>query len=93
MSGYEGASLNRIIRACGMSKSSFYHYFENKQELFEVVVARLGESLVAELPVPAPAEFAGGEFWRWLLTICGAVGSIVVVVDVRHAKGVGALRF
>lgn len=32
--GFGQASLNRIIGEVGMSKSSFYHYFENKTDLF-----------------------------------------------------------
>ncbi len=33
--GFSRASLNRIIGEMGMSKSSFYHYFENKTDLFK----------------------------------------------------------
>lgn len=36
--GFEHASLNRIIAAAAMSKSSFYHYFENKADLFRRTV-------------------------------------------------------
>lgn len=32
--GFKQASLNRIISELRMSKSSFYHYFENKTDLF-----------------------------------------------------------
>lgn len=32
--GFNQASLNRIISQAGMSKSSFYHYFSNKNDLF-----------------------------------------------------------
>ncbi|HFQ15164.1 MAG TPA: TetR/AcrR family transcriptional regulator, partial [Rhodobacteraceae bacterium] len=32
--GFARASLNRIIGEVGMSKSSFYHYFDNKSDLF-----------------------------------------------------------
>ena len=32
--GFSHASLNRIIGAVGMSKSSFYHYFQDKADLF-----------------------------------------------------------
>ncbi len=32
--GFSQASLNRIIAQIGMSKSSFYHYFSNKSDLF-----------------------------------------------------------
>ncbi|NIJ12471.1 AcrR family transcriptional regulator [Saccharomonospora amisosensis] len=61
--GYERASLNRIIRACGMSKSSFYHYLDSKQQLFELVVEELSDSLLRQLGVPDPQEFAD-DFWR-----------------------------
>lgn len=33
--GFSQASLNRIIGKVGMSKSSFYHYFGNKTDLFK----------------------------------------------------------
>ncbi|MBL4806451.1 MAG: TetR/AcrR family transcriptional regulator [Rhodobacteraceae bacterium] len=36
--GFGKASLNRIIREVKMSKSSFYHYFSNKTELFKQIM-------------------------------------------------------
>jgi len=62
--GYEQASLNRIIRACGMSKSSFYHYVPSKLDLFDLVVDDMAAALVRELRVPAPHDFAVGDFWE-----------------------------
>ena len=32
--GYEAASVNDICKNAGVSKGSFYHYFETKQALF-----------------------------------------------------------
>ncbi|MFC7549172.1 TetR/AcrR family transcriptional regulator [Plantactinospora sp. GCM10030261] len=61
--GYEQASLNRIIRVCSMSKSSFYYYVSAKQELFDLVVEELAAALARDLDPPAPAEFASGDFW------------------------------
>lgn len=61
--GYERASLNAIIRRCGMSKSSFYHYFASKLALFEHVVAAATAALLRDLHVPVPAELAGADFW------------------------------
>ena len=61
--GYERASLNRIIRSCGMSKSSFYYYLGSKKALFDAVVTEGGAALVAALEVPDPASFADGDFW------------------------------
>ncbi|MCH7232425.1 TetR/AcrR family transcriptional regulator [Glycomyces sp. L485] len=62
-SGYERASLNRIIRARGMSKSSFYHYFDSKEALFNAVVGDVGAALASTLDLPSPAELADGDFW------------------------------
>ena len=36
--GYDDASLNQIIAAAGISKGSFYYYFEDKADLFVAVV-------------------------------------------------------
>ncbi|EHR50800.1 transcriptional regulator [Saccharomonospora marina XMU15] len=66
--GYEQASLNRIIRACGMSKSSFYYYLDSKRELFELVVRELSDSLVRQLRIPEAEEFAV-DFWASTLRL------------------------
>lgn len=54
-SGYEKASLNRILTQAGMSKGQFYHHFEGKQALYlglvELMIARKGEHF-AEHPPP-----------------------------------------
>lgn len=60
--GYDRASLNRIIQACGLSKSSFYHYVSSKEQLFGLVVADLSGTLIDQVDIPSPEEFAQG-FW------------------------------
>lgn len=60
--GYEDASLNRIIREAGMSKSSFYHFVGSKAELFDTVVRMLIADVTAHWSAPAPASFAE-DFW------------------------------
>lgn len=62
--GYERASLNKVIRECGMSKSSFYHVVESKQELFEYVIRDLGAALARAVDIPDPAAFGDGRFWE-----------------------------
>jgi TetR/AcrR family transcriptional regulator of autoinduction and epiphytic fitness len=37
--GRDGASFNQIIAAAGISKTSAYHYFDGKDDLFAAVVA------------------------------------------------------
>ncbi len=61
--GFEAASLNRIIAAMSMSKSSFYHLLSSKQELFELAVADLAAGVTTQLQVPEPEAFAGRRFW------------------------------
>lgn len=61
--GLDGASLNRIIRACGMSKSSFYHLFDAKQDLVDLVIGDLTDQVRSGLDVPAPESFAEN-FWE-----------------------------
>ena len=41
--GFENASTNRIIANSGISKGSFYQYFEDKQDVFDYLVTLLGE--------------------------------------------------
>ena len=60
--GYEDASLNRIIREAGMSKSSFYHFVGSKAELFDTVVRMLIADVTAHWSAPAPASFSE-DFW------------------------------
>lgn len=61
--GYEGASLNRIIRAAGISKSSFYHAVDSKAELLDAVVESLIRDVRERWSPPAPADFGADRFW------------------------------
>src|SRR5829696_7359310 len=60
--GYETASLNRILLAAGLSKGSFYYYFDDKADLAAAVLARESArwiEIVGSLPLPSTAD----EFW------------------------------
>lgn len=61
--GFEQASLNAVIRACGMSKSSFYHYVGSKEALFDRVVEEASAELARDLNAPDPETLAGPDFW------------------------------
>src|SRR5690625_7603611 len=47
--GLASASLNRVLAAAGMSKSSFYHLLASKQDLFDLAVGDLAAAVAAEL--------------------------------------------
>ncbi len=45
--GYDKTSMDDIVRASGLSKGTLYWHFENKQELFAAVVARVVDDIGA----------------------------------------------
>jgi AcrR family transcriptional regulator len=54
--GYEGASIEEIVRKVGGSKASLYSYFGSKEGLFWEVAGLLTDEFVAELALPAEAD-------------------------------------
>lgn len=63
VAGYEQASLNRIIKGCGLSKSSFYHHVASKEALFGLVLDDIGRTLLEAAQIPTPESLAGRHFW------------------------------
>lgn len=53
--GYADASLNRIVEQAGISKGSMYYYFEDKEDLFGMVLQDLEERSqdLVKLPLDA----------------------------------------
>lgn len=59
--GFARASLNRIIRAAGISKGAVYYYFDDKRDLFTTLIERrLKEHLGSPLD---PAALDVDTFW------------------------------
>ncbi len=79
--GYAGASLNRIIHECGLSKSSFYHVIASKAELFDLVVRELSGTVLAAVNIPPPREFAGTDFWEKCRRLFGSLLDAVASGD------------
>lgn len=67
--GYQGASLNRIISECGISKSSFYYFIGSKGALFDAVIDEIGRRLTDRLDIPEPVELEGPGFWDTIATL------------------------
>lgn len=62
--GIESASLNRIIGAAGMSKSSFYHFVDSKAALIDLVTQSLLDDVARRWTAPAAESFARDDFWE-----------------------------
>lgn len=65
--GYEGASYNRILEQAGVSKGAAYYYFHDKQDLYETVLTRAIDRVIAA--IGDIGEFATpDEFWEQFAT-------------------------
>ena len=56
MHGFQGASLDRILRDTGVTKGALYHHFKNKSELGYAVVDEVIKPMVVTAWVQALAE-------------------------------------
>lgn len=54
--GYEGASMDGIAKAAGVSKGTLYVYFTNKDELFEQLITDEKQELAAALDAFQPSD-------------------------------------
>ncbi len=64
--GFERASLNRILEAAQIGKSSAYYYFEDKADLFCAVVTYCVERLRLAPPAETIAALTAETFWATL---------------------------
>jgi AcrR family transcriptional regulator len=63
--GYQGTSYNRLLARLGIGKSSAYHYFEDKADLFRTVIIdryTVFFAGVAALPLPEKKR----DFWPFV---------------------------
>jgi TetR/AcrR family transcriptional regulator len=51
--GFDGARLDGIAKAAGVTKQLVYHYFKTKEELYGVVLDRVSEEVLAMIDDPA----------------------------------------
>jgi AcrR family transcriptional regulator len=61
--GFDGASMNDIARAAGVSKGTLYVYFDSKERLFEALIREDRKSQAERLVFPGEARDAS-EFLR-----------------------------
>lgn len=66
---YDTASISKIVRESGISKGSFYNYFEDKKDLYQYLVELGTEeklNCLSELPAPEP-DAQLFDYLRWQL--------------------------
>lgn len=60
--GYDATSLDDILNAANISKSSFYHMFGNKQQLFERCLSRYCDKQIALIEEGLQQSLTGRDF-------------------------------
>lgn len=75
--GFEQASLNRIISEVGMSKSSFYHYFANKTELFQQIIAQTLAPIAQIVDAFQPETLTKEAFWSAIISASQEGGELL----------------
>jgi AcrR family transcriptional regulator len=65
--GYEGASLNKILEAAGLSKGAFYYYFDDKADLAVTVILDLWGPFL-DFPFEAEPDSVDG-FWAEIASV------------------------
>ena len=65
--GYDGASMDDVARAAGITKASIYHHVSGKEALLERGLGRALDALFAILDEPAAREGSAGERLRVII--------------------------
>jgi AcrR family transcriptional regulator len=66
--GFQGTSYNQLLLRLGIGKSSAYHYFEDKADLFRTAIAESYTKWFQSLSALTPPK-EREEFWQYLLEI------------------------
>ena len=99
--GNERASLNEILAAAGLGKSSYYYYFADKEDLYATVIEDAFGRLAAELPplssegLDAKGYWAAIEKWiaLWTRVVSRDRVAMALIVDFQRIRRTPNPRF
>lgn len=60
--GFDGTSLNQLIESLGISKGSFYYYFDDKADLFVTVIDHAWKTMLLESETDL-ADLDRDDYW------------------------------
>lgn len=91
--GYDGASLNRMLLAAGLSKGAFYYYFDDKADLAAAVLEReLARWNLTDLQLGNSAAEFWAELERYLLKSLDQLHEAPASRDVITRLGITLMR-
>lgn len=98
--GFASVGLNEILKAAGVPKGSFYHYFESKEQFGQALLQDYFDRYLADLDQlfasPVPAQERLMRYWqRWLdkqSDVCNEQKCLVVKLGGEVADLSDAMR-
>ncbi|HEY3142352.1 MAG TPA: TetR/AcrR family transcriptional regulator [Acidimicrobiales bacterium] len=90
--GYDGTSIDAVLKESGASRGSLYHHFASKEALFEAVLdrveAEIGEKvIVAGAGIADPVEELRAGCLAWMWQAGDPVVQRIVLVDAPSVLG------
>ena len=90
--GYEGASIEAVLRESGVSRGALYHHFDSKEALFEAVFegveTRVSHEIVgATEGIDDPVDALRAGSVAWVRLAADPVISRVVIIDAPSVLG------
>jgi AcrR family transcriptional regulator len=90
--GYEGASIEAVLRESGVSRGALYHHFASKEALFDAVLDAVedgvgGEIVAATSGLTDPADALRAGCQAWVRLAGDPVVQQVVLIDAPAVLG------
>jgi AcrR family transcriptional regulator len=90
--GYEGASIEAVLRESGVSRGALYHHFDSKEALFEAVFEAVEtnvghETVAASAGIDDPVEALRAGCLAWVRMAADPVIGRVVIIDAPAVLG------
>ena len=79
--GYRGASLQQILSEADFPRSSFYHFFHEKEALFDAALADGLALLATHIEVADPSTLTTENYWPTVLDLVNTLSEACRVVD------------
>ena len=90
--GYEGTSIEAVLREAGVSRGSLYHHFAGKEALYEAVVedveTKVGmQTLAAAGDATGPVDALRRGFIEWIKLASDPVVQRILLIDAPSVLG------
>jgi AcrR family transcriptional regulator len=90
--GYEGTSIEAVLREAGVSRGSLYHHFAGKEALYEAVVedveTKVGmQTLAAAGDATGPVDALRKGFIEWVRLASDPVVQRILLIDAPSVLG------